>query len=567
VSTTPQALSDPSDASASQKPRGGVIDLDPMTRVGGALGVRVTTDGTRITDAHAAGNFFRGYETLALKRDLRDVMPIVSRACGWCGGAHMTTASLALEMAFEMRPPPMAIGMRTIAQATEAIWVHAAHLAVRAAPDYCASVVAKTTPRLWAKARVAKAPGASIHGYGTIADLMEGMTPLTGRYWTETLPAGRRVQEMISMFYGKFPHPSVAAPGTVAATLSWATFTEYFTRLVASVDYVKQVCALWDDLIAFLYEADERFLTLGQRPASFIHAGCWDDVRSAYTYEGLDENGRARLAPPGVMIDGNIETRNLSEVHAHITEHVDHSFYDTEVEGGHDRRGDSLPDGHPWTQRNIARPAQRDEQGAYSWCAAPRWGGHVVESTPLGRLWLTATRDDFPTNDFIEATGSSIRILVPMNFQPETIVEWKIPERVNALERLRADAYGIAFAGLCAAITLLKGFELMRTGEMEQSIPLDIPEDETMGVGLWETGRGFNAHWLRGDAGRVTNYQIISASTLNASPRDADGRPGPMEEALIDSPIIEESSGDELTGIDAMRVIHSFDPCMNCANH
>jgi hydrogenase large subunit len=481
----------------------------------------------------------------------------------------MTTSAMALEMAWGMDIPPMASAMRSIATATEAIWIHAAHLAVRAGPDFCAPVVQRTSPRLWRRAASTRAPGAALHGYKTIGELMEGLVPVSGRYWTETIPAGRRVQQMINLLYGKYPHPSVLIPGGLTQTLSIGSFTEYFTRIYLSVDYVKEVVALWDDLIDFLYEADPRFVELGARPASFIHAGCWDDVRALNSYEALDETGRRRLAGPGVMVDGQLVTESLRDVHSGIEEDVSHSFYERwEASGGADPAGASLPAGHPWYKRTIPKPAQADPEGAYSWSTAPRWRGEVVESTPLGRLWLTALRNDLPPNEFIESTGKSVRILVPLNMYPEMVVEWKIPERVNALERLRADAYGIAFAGLCAAISLLRGFELTRTGEVDRHVSFKVKKGPSAGVGLWESGRGMNVHWVRMDKGRMTGYQILGPSTWNASPRDGSGKLGPLEEALVGSPIMEEPGDDgSLSGIDALRVIHSFDPCMNCAVH
>jgi hydrogenase large subunit len=372
--------------------------------------------------------------------------------------------------------------------------------------------------------------------------------------------------EMINVMYGKFPHPSVLAPGAVGRTMSWANFTEYYTRLYMSVDYVKQVCALWDDLVDFLYEADPRFMELGARPTNFIHAGAWDDTHTAYTYENLDLVGSLRIAKPGVMVDGQVVTDRLSEVHEGIAEHVDHSFYERTAGSGSAPSG-SLADGHPWFGSISPRPSAQDFSGRYSWVAAPRWRGEVLETTPLGRLWLTALRTDFPTNDFIETTGNSIKIVVPMNNQPETVVEWKIPQRVNTLERLRADAYGIAFAGLSAALALLKAFEFTRTGETQVSTPTEIPDGPRMGVGLYESGRGMNVHWLTTDDGKVTNYQVIGPTTWNASPRDAEGRRGPLEEALAGSPIISEAGDGPLGTIDAARVIHSFDPCMNCGVH
>jgi hydrogenase large subunit len=136
------------------------LALEPMTRVGGALGVHASTDGRAITDARVAGTYFRGYETVIDDRDPRDCMALASRACGWCGGVHQTTASIALEMAWGLRTPPMAQALRSVAQATEMIWVHAAHLAVRAGPDYSADAIRATTPWVWEAATRTAAPNA-----------------------------------------------------------------------------------------------------------------------------------------------------------------------------------------------------------------------------------------------------------------------------------------------------------------------------------------------------------------------------------------------------------------------
>lgn len=543
------------------------LTIDPVTRIGGSLGVHTTTDGERITDAHAVAGNFRGYETIVNGRDPRDVMGISSRACGWCGAVHQTTAQMALEMAWGIRPPPMAMALRNVAEATEAIWVHAAHLAVRAGPDWCGPVVRRTTPWLWDLAAKTEAPGVEMHGFKTIGELMESLTPVKGSYWWETIPAGRRVLEMINLMYGKYPHPSVLSPGTVGSTLTIGNFTEYYTRLYRSVDYVKKVIAMWDDLVDFLADADPRFSELGERPASFVHAGAWDDPGTyGGTWESLDVDGRRRLAGPGVILDGQLVTDRLRQVHDGITESVAHSFYADGDGQSQTPDGQPLPAGHPWGRDTVARPGARDYNGRYSWSTAPRWEGEVCESTPLGRLWLTALRSDFPDNDFIEPTGHSVRILVPGNFLPEVVVEWFIPERVNLLERLRADAYGIAFAGLSSAVNVLHGLALLRGGDSRVSTPFKVLDTECAGVGLWESGRGMNAHWIRTDR-RVKGFQIVGPSTWNISPRDAAGRPGPLEEALIGSPLIEEPLNGRLMGIDVARVVHGFDPCMQCGTH
>jgi len=545
-----------------------VLALNPLTRVGGALGVHAETDGEQITDAHVAGTGFRGYEQILTGRDPRDCMMVASRSCGWCGGVHQTTASLALEMAWGLTAPPMAQALRTVAQATEMIWVHAAHLAVRAGPDYSADVVRHTTPWVWEEAVHTPAPGAAVHGYRTMADLMEALTPVTGSYWRETVQTGRKVLEMINLLYGKYPHPSVLSPGGVGTELTVGSFTEYYTRLYRAVDYVKKQIALWDDLVDFLADSDPRFAEQGQRPASFIHAGALDDPEFCDgSYANLDLYGSKRLAGPGVIIDGQQVTDRLSEVEAGVTESVARSFY-AEADGVGDFQASDWPANHPRNRRTVPAPGERRDEGAYSWCTAPRWNGHVVESTPLGRLWLTALRGDFPPNEFIEPTGHSVRINVPENFLPLTTVEWRIPQRANMLERLRADAYGVAFAGLCAANGLLKGFELLRSYRTNLASGFKVAQGTAAGVGLWESGRGMTAHWLLTNKGRVENYQIVGASTWNASPRDAQGQPGPIEEALLGSPMLEQADDEgPQHGIDAARIVRSFDPCMNCAVH
>jgi Ni,Fe-hydrogenase I large subunit len=60
----------------------------------------------------------------------------------------------------------------------------------------------------------------------------------------------------------------------------------------------------------------------------------------------------------------------------------------------------------------------------------------------------------------------------------------------------------------------------------------------------------------------VARYQIITPTCWNCSPRDTAGQRGPLEEALIGTPV---ANVDE--PIEVLRVVHSFDPCLDCATH
>jgi hydrogenase large subunit len=86
------------------------------------------------------------------------------------------------------------------------------------------------------------------------------------------------------------------------------------------------------------------------------------------------------------------------------------------------------------------------------------------------------------------------------------------------------------------------------------------------GVGFHEAPRGALSHWVviasDGKAMKIDNYQAVVPSTWNAGPRDGNGRRGPYEEALVGTPI----AAPKLP-LEALRTIHSFDPCLACAIH
>jgi Ni,Fe-hydrogenase I large subunit len=81
-------------------------------------------------------------------------------------------------------------------------------------------------------------------------------------------------------------------------------------------------------------------------------------------------------------------------------------------------------------------------------------------------------------------------------------------------------------------------------------------------MGLTEAPRGALGHWLGISGGVISHYQVITPTTWNASPRDNKGILGPLEEALLGTPVEKVDQP-----VEVMRVIHSFDPCLDCAVH
>ena len=547
------------------------LNLDPVTRVAGALAFHTTldlTDGV-VVDAHSEAVQFRGYELILQGRNPVEAIDISSRACGVCGGVHSTCAAMALEMVFGVAPPPLAIVARNLAAAAELFYDHCLHLFLLAGPDYSEAMVKATNPALWNRAERALAPGAAVHGMTTIGEIMSGLNPLSGALYTEALAVTRSGREIVSLLLGKYPHPSTIVPAGIGHRVDQQLLNRVLARVLELRDYAKRIAALWDDLVEFFYEADPAYAEVGARKANLIATGIWDHPE-AYdaSYLGADDWGARRLSTPGVVVDGELRTTSLNQVNAGIEEFVDHSFYEDWTDG---LGPASAPDGtplspfHPWNKRTIPRPEERSWKERYSWSTAPRWDREPMEAGPLARQWITATAGLVQT-DFISSGGGSLQIHLPSGSLPEAVIDWNVPSRVNALERNRARATHVGYCLMVAYSYLLQGFDLVRSGETAMSSPYEVVDG--VGVGYWEGGRGMLTHHCKVEHGELASYQIVTPSTWMASPRDAWGAPGPYEEAVLGTPILEQTSGStELVGIDVLRAVRSFDPCLPCAVH
>jgi hydrogenase large subunit len=550
-------------------------NIDPVTRVAGALAVHTVLDleNRQAVEAHSQAMLFRGYEVILKGRDPRDAIDISSRACGVCGGVHATVASLAIEQAFGICPPPLGVEVRNLGEVGEMFYDHPLHLGLLAGPDYSTSIVSVTNPELVTRAEQTRSPHADLHGYRTIKDIMDALNPLTGRIYLEALEWTRVGRKMCVLMYGKYPHPSTLVPGGVSTTISTSTFNEYYTQLGQIFDFCKVIVAIWDDLVDFFYEANPAYEQVGARPTNLAQTGIWDDS-TAYdaTYANVNEWGERRWSTPGIVIDGKLVTTRLTDINVGFEEFIDHSYYDDWTTNGGQRfatdpAGNPISPYHPWNKTTLPRPTGKNFKQKYTWSTAPRWDRQVVETGAYGRVWTTAMAQKMPDNPFIESTGDGLRMVMPRHELPELELEWKIPRTLNALERNRIRAYAMPFTAAIGMNCLMKAFEYWRAGETRAHTPFKVPRDERVSVGFWEAGRGWLVHHLHMDKGKILNYQITTPSTMNASPRDPFGGRGPYEEAIVGTPILESVPDEQVKGIDVLRTIRSFDPCMPCTTH
>jgi hydrogenase large subunit len=264
-----------------------------------------------------------------------------------------------------------------------------------------------------------------------------------------------------------------------------------------------------NELIAFIedrYVPDAELLAaqysdyfaLGRGHANLLSYGVFD----------LDDTGTRKLLTGGHVLGGSQDRQAMDA--ASITEHVTYSWYQNKTTGLNPAAG----------KTSAVDPASKS--AAYSWLKAPRYGGKPCEVGPLARMWINGEY----------ANGISV-------------MDRHLARSKEALKIAQAAQGWLD--------------ELVPEGPVytEPAIPV-----AATGIGLTEAPRGALGHWLGISDGAIAQYQVITPTTWNASPRDNKGVLGPMEEALLGIPV--ENSERP---VEVMRVIHSFDPCLDCAVH
>jgi hydrogenase large subunit len=176
------------------------------------------------------------------------------------------------------------------------------------------------------------------------------------------------------------------------------------------------------------------------------------------------------------------------------------------------------------------RPYATGQEGKkYSWAKAPRYKGVAAETGPLAELVVARhplVTDALKKYGISTFTRQLARIVRPTLWIP-ALRTWL----------LETDPKGTFYQN-----------------------PGPIPDGD--GVGLVEASRGALGHWMSVKNGVIERYQIITPTAWNASPRDDAGCRGPMEEALVGTPVEDPANPVELG-----HVVRSFDPCLVCTVH
>jgi hydrogenase large subunit len=282
---------------------------------------------------------------------------------------------------------------------------------------------------------------------------------------------------------------------------------------------------------------------------------------------------------PGVIVDGQAVTHSLLDINLNLRILLGSSFYQDWADSGEkfvdrDPLGNPIDMRHPWNQTTTPKPQRRNFDENYSWVMSPRWldqrtGDHLALDTgggPIARLWSTALAGLVDIG-YIQATGTSVKINLPKTpMAPELTLEWKIPQWSNALERNRARTYFQAYAAAAGLYFCEQAMAEIHAGRTKTFTEFKVPE-HAIGCGFHEAVRGVLSHHVVIRDGLIANYHPYPPTPWNANPRDFYGTPGPYEDAVQNTPIFEENGPDKFKGVDIMRAVRSFDPCLPCGVH
>ncbi|WP_030801075.1 nickel-dependent hydrogenase large subunit [Streptomyces sp. NRRL S-337] len=558
------------------------VAFDPITRIIGNLGIYTKIDfaAREVVECRSTSSLFRGYSVFMKGKDPRDAHFITSRICGICGDNHATCSLYAQQMAYGVKPPPLADWIINLGEAAEFMFDHTIFQDNMVFVDFCERMVKETNPGVLERAERTPAPHADVHGHKTIADIMRAFNPFEGQTYKEALQMSRLTREMCCLMEGRHVHPSTLYPGGVGTVATPQVFTDYLVRLTRCLDFVKRAVAMNDDVFDFWYEALPGYEEVGRRRTLLACWGCFQDPEVVdYDYRTMNTWGNAMFVTPGIIVDNELVTTDLVDINLGMRILLGSSYYQDwtgeETYVDRDPLGNPVDQRHPWNQTTVPKPQKRDlDGGNYSWVMSPRWfdkrtGDHLALDTgggPIARLWATALAGKVRT-PYVRSTGHSVEIDLPQTpNSPEVRLEWTPPPFPNTIERDRARMYFVAYAAGMALYFVERALDEVRAGRTKVFEDFKVPK-EAIGVGFHEAVRGVLSHHLVIRDRKIANYHPYPPTPWNASPRDSYGTPGPYEDAVQGLQIFEENGREDFKGIDIMRTVRSFDPCLPCGVH
>jgi Ni,Fe-hydrogenase I large subunit len=479
------------------------ISIDPFNRIEGDLRIELEIDNGCVTAARSSGIVFRGFERIMPGRDPMDALVITPRICGICSGSHGVAAAKTLAQALDARMPENAFYMRNLILGTEVIMSHLSHFYLLFLPDLT---------------------NAAFSDRPFYREACERFTAFKGSSVARAVRARQSALEIMGLVAGKWPNTLSMHPSGTTSTLNLSSLTRAIGILQEFTEFLEKHLLAgsleeWLDIDSF--SRLEQWLDNGEHDSGDLTL-----FLSAALDIGLDRLGKGTGRflsyggydlPDGSswVASGYFDKHLFPFDQEKITECISASFF-----------RDAMPCRHPLGA--VTTPCA-EKDGAYSWAKAPRYNGKTVEVGPLARMVVGG---DPLIADLREKTGDNAltRMLA------------RLQELLRLSRQLQI---------WLAAIQPVHPFYQPSSSHYRES-----------GIGLTEAARGSLGHWMKTASNLINSYQVITPSAWNMSPRDAEGVPGPVEQALEGVQLKDQDNPIEIN-----LIVRSFDPCMSCTVH
>ncbi len=526
------------------------ITIDPITRIEGHLKIEVEVENGKVKDAWCSGNMFRGIEIMLQGRDPRDAHHFVQRSCGVCTYVHALSSVRAVEDACKITIPENARIVRNLMHGAQFQHDHIVHFYHLHALDWVDIVSALSADPKKTEVLSANASGRPQKSdyFKSVQDKLKAFVgsgqlgPFNNGYWghsayklpaeanlmatahyLEALQLQAKAARMHAIFGGKNPHPQFLVVGGVTSVgdLTVERIKEFEDIWKETKDFVDNVY-LPDLLAVASFYKD--WGAIGGNNSSFL----------AYGDFANDVAEKEKLLPAG-FIRNKVPVEEMNP--EKITEDVTRGWYE---------KGDAK---HPYVgeTKPIQGEITYDTDKQYSWLKAPRYDSLAAEVGPLARVLVAYGKKDQGVQALVDSTLKKLGIGVDALFS--TLGR-------TAARGLETKIIGDAMGGW---LEMLKSN--IAKGDKKTYQPWTMPKTGK-GFGLNDVPRGALGHWIEIEEGKIKNYQYVVPSTWNFGPADAKGNKGPVEKALIGTPIADPSKP-----LEVLRTVHSYDPCISCAVH
>jgi len=530
--------------------------IDPLTRIEGHLRIEAYAENGVIKDAWVSSTNYRGMETVLQGRHPEDAYYITMRVCGVCPTSHGHASSMSVEDALQLKIPNGARLIRNLLEAAEFIHSHILWFYTLAALDYVnpAKALAADIADTYA---LAEAAGTSTADFAAVQKrlltLVQGgdLSIFTNGWWgidpvknpdeadalyatdmpaelhliavahyLEALDMQAKAAQIVALIGGKFPHPMTSVAGGTAFSPNDDRVAMLLYRFKELNDWVHGTMIPDTLAIAPFYAGA---LDFGGGCGNFLSWGVFNRA-------SLD--GKDRYLPSGVLETANGLSVDDADV-SKVKEYVEHSWYKSAT-------GLAPINGETKAVDNF--DYNLDKQ--YSWGKAPRYDDKPMEAGPLSRMLIAYLS---PDND----SNAAVKTLVDGALKALGITD---PTKlVSLLGRIAARNLECALISDWTLDWVGELAEAKKNGQAALFEPYTLKNSS--GAGLWEAPRGALGHFINIKGGRIDRYQIVTPSSWDLSPRDNTDVRGPMEEALVGTPI-----ADVERPIEAARIVRSFDP-------